>query len=358
MQRVGELRTVHVIIAGYELSVVRPRRRKKPVLGKGIWFTAPEVVEIQQEEVMPPGPNQVTVRSICNLISTGSELHFYRGEANFETRAGTLFGTMPFPVKFGYQQVGHVESVGTGSAYSVGDAVFCRYPHQDVFTLDEAQVSRIPDGIEPERAAFAGLFRIAMNACITTPPVIGDCVAVSGLGVVGAFAAYIARLTASKLILIDPNPTRRTQSESVGADAVVHPADARDAINELTDGRGVDVFIEASGAPRALQVAIDNTAVEGSISVASWYGDAPVPLVLSPEYHVRRQKLISAGPGWLDHAHRWTPERAITVAYEHLSKLDLKSFIDYLRVPFENAAEAYRILNDPLCEPRAVVLTY
>src|SRR5204862_310824 len=67
-----------------------------------------------------------------------------------------------------------------------------------------------------------------------------------------------------------------------------------DAVRELSDGRGADVAIEASGAPAALQSAIVATGQEGTIVAISFFGKKTVPLVLSPEFHYRRQRLISS----------------------------------------------------------------
>jgi threonine dehydrogenase-like Zn-dependent dehydrogenase len=329
------------------------------MIGTAVWFVGPERLELRDEDVVSPGERQVQVRSTCALISTGSELRFYRGDGIADSLAQVGEGTLPFPVKFGYQQVGIIQATGTGTSLQVGDRVFCRYPKQDVFNIDEGHTIRIPDTVSDEQAAFAALFRVALNACITTPPLIGDCVAVSGLGVVGVFAGYLSRLTASRLILIEPNEHRRRQSGTVGADAVVSPDQAVTAVHELTEGRGVDLFIEASGAAPALQTALECTGHEGCITVASWYGSEPVALRLSPEYHLKRHKLISAGPVMpAPLAPRWNHERATRVAFEHLSTTDVESFVGFDRLPFERAAEAYARLSQPNSECRAMILTY
>ncbi|MBO4252306.1 hypothetical protein [Streptomyces griseorubiginosus] len=66
--------------------------------------------------------------------SAGSELHVYRGEANLPTMP-IFKGVLPFPVKFGYQQVGVVEVAGAETGFEVDERVLCLYPHQSVFTL-------------------------------------------------------------------------------------------------------------------------------------------------------------------------------------------------------------------------------
>src|SRR3546814_18505463 len=82
---------------------------------------------------------------------------------------------------------------------------------------------------------------------------VGEVVALSGLGIIGSLTAHLVRKSAGKLILIDPAAERRARSAWMGADAVVDPSEVASVVAELSQGRGVDTFIETSGAPPALQ---------------------------------------------------------------------------------------------------------
>ncbi|WP_280426657.1 zinc-dependent alcohol dehydrogenase [Nocardia carnea] len=326
-----------------------------------VWFSAPRTAELRPAETLPPGRGQIQVKSICAAISAGSEMNLYKGEGDLPSldQFPTAEGQLPFPVKFGYQEVGAVEAVGEDAGFDIGERVFCFHPHQTRFTLDSRLVWRIPPEVEPSRAAFAGLFGVALNACITTPPLTGDCVVVSGLGVIGTFAAYIARLTASKLVLIEPSSSRRTRSAWIGADAVVDPSEAAAAVQELSNGRGADLCIEASGAPAALQLAIELTGIEGTVTVASWYGSRPVPLALSREFHLRRQKIVSTGPTVPAHlTARWDRTRMREVSFDHLGRINVDNHIITHRVPFEQAPEAYALLDDPQANSLGVLLEH
>lgn len=326
-----------------------------------VWFSAPRKAELRPAEVCPPGRGEVQVRSICALISAGSEMNLYRGVGDLPSLSSfpTAEGQLPFPVKFGYQEVGEVEAVGEASGLEIGDRVFCFHPHQTRFTIKSELVWKIPPGVDAERSAFAGLFGVALNACLTTPPLIGDCVVVSGLGVIGTFAAYLARQTASKLILIEPSQARRARSTWIEAEAVVSPSEAASVVDELSAGRGADLCIEASGAPPALQQAIELTGVEGTVTVASWYGSRPVPLSLSREFHLRRQKIVSTGPSIPAHlAARWDRTRMREVSFDHLARLDVGAKLITHRVPFNRAPDAYALLDDPAADTLAVLLEH
>ncbi|MFC9665590.1 zinc-binding dehydrogenase [Nocardia sp. NPDC127606] len=332
-----------------------------PMNERAVWFSAPRTAELRPAEAPAPGPHQIQVRSLCSAISAGSEMNLYRGEGDLPGLSAfpTSEGHLPFPVKFGYQEVGVVEAVGSHVDYEVGEHVFCFHPHQTRFTLDSSLVWRIPPGFDPKRAAFVGLFGVALNACITTPPLTGDCVVVSGLGVIGTFAAYLARQTARRLILIEPSITRRDRSSWIGADAVVAPEDAAEAVAELFEGRGADLSIEASGAPPALQKAIELTGTEGTITVASWYGTRPVPLALSQEFHLRRQRIVSTGPTVPAHlSPRWDRTRMRAVSFDHLDRIDVDSHIITHRVPFADAPLAYQLLDVSASEALGVLLEH
>jgi 2-desacetyl-2-hydroxyethyl bacteriochlorophyllide A dehydrogenase len=329
---------------------------------------------LREEAVPPAGEGEIVVRSLVSLVSSGTEMNVYRGEAATaqEVNLPTTSGEFPFPIKFAYQVVGEVEQAGARSGYSVGDRVFVHHPHQERFRVATARsrpddlvegaglVYPVPSDLDPVRAAFGNLFSVAYNTLLDVPVRIGDVVAVSGLGVIGSLAAYLARLTAGRLILVDPIPERRERAASwIGADAVVRPADARSAIEELSGGRGADVYIEASGATPALQGAIDTTGQEGTIAVLSYYGRRQAQLRLSPEFHTRRQRIISCYVGVIGSGlqPRWDAARRMREAMERLRTLDVDTLTSH-RVPFDRAVEAYEMIDRRPEETLGVLIEY
>lgn len=327
-------------------------------VGRGLWFEGPRYAVLREEEVPSPGPGEVQIRGIHSLVSAGSELNLYRGEGNLpDVLLPTARGQIPFPIKFAYQTVGEVVAVGPDADLPLGQLVFAGHPHQDLFNMPAAQLAVIPPGVDPLRAQFSGMFGVAFQVYLQRAVRPGEVVAVSGLGLVGAFAGFLARLSAGKLILIDPLPLRREKAAWIGADAVVAPEDAAEAIRELSDGRGVDMFVETSAAPPALQTAILNTATLGTIAVPAWYGTRPVQLTLSPEFHLRSLKIISIHAFNLDEGNRWDRRRKFLAGLDFLERIDVSQLITH-RVPFENAPEAYRLLDQNPGETLAVLLEH
>jgi threonine dehydrogenase-like Zn-dependent dehydrogenase len=340
-------------------------------VARALWFTAPRTAELQEETLSGPGEGEILVRSVVSLVSPGTEMSVYRGQTESPAEDGastaakdylpTAEGQFPFPVKFAYQVVGEVEEVGAGASCSVGDRVFSYFPHQDRFVIadDPKLLFKVPADLDPERAAFANLFCVAYNAMLDCPIRIGDCVAISGLGIIGSFAAHLARRTAGRLILVDPLAQRRERAGWIAADSVVHPDDATATIAELTDGRGVDVYVEASGAPPALQGAIDATGQEGTVVVISYYGNREATLRLSPEFHARRQRIVSSQVGNVGSGlqPRWDAGRRMAVAMEELGSFDIERMISH-RMPFGEAPRAYEQIDTRPEDSLGILLQY
>ncbi|MGH2940236.1 MAG: zinc-dependent alcohol dehydrogenase [Solirubrobacterales bacterium] len=340
---------------------------------RAVWFTAPRTVELRDERLSMLGDDDLLVKGLVSLVSAGTEMNVYRGESATpaELDMPTTAGEFPFPIKFAYQIVGEVEEAGSNAPFRPGDRVFAYHPHQERFVigtgaagdddiLDGATlVFPVPAELDPERAAFANLFCVAYNGLLDAPVRVGDCVAVSGLGVIGSFAAHLARRTAARLILVDPLPERRERAAWIEADAVVHPDDAAAAVEELSEGRNLDIFFEASGATPALQTAIDNTGQEGTIVVLSYFGDRKASLCLSPQFHLRRQRVISSMVGMIGSGlqPRWDARRRMMVAMEHLAALDVGALTSH-RLAFDEAPTAYKLIDTKPQDTLGVLLEY
>lgn len=327
---------------------------------EALWFEGPRLAVLKNEEVPPPKPSEVQVRALHSLVSAGSEMNLYRGEGNLpDLLLPTARGTLPFPLKFAYQTVGEVVAVGEGAKLRTGDHVFALHPHQSLFNIPELPglVLKIPPGVDLLRAQLSGMFGVSLHVFLQRPVRPGEIVAVSGLGMVGMFCAYLARLTAGRLVIVDPLPERRRRAAWIGADRVVAPAEAADTINELSDGRGVDMFIETSGAPAALQSAIVNTATLGTVAVAAWYGTRPLHLSLSPEFHLRSLKIISIHVGNLDESNRWDRARKFQTSLDFLARVNVGDLITH-RIPFRKAPSAYELLDKNSADTLGVLLEY
>jgi 2-desacetyl-2-hydroxyethyl bacteriochlorophyllide A dehydrogenase len=328
---------------------------------QALWFTAAHTAEVLAETVPPPGPGQVTVRAIVSLVSSGTELLIYRGEGAGELGLETCEGSFDFPVKYAYQVVGEVTAAGDGALAAPGDIVFARHPHQSRFTMtsNPQLLVKVPSGLAPDRAVFVNLLAVALTTQLDVPVRFGDCVVVYGQGTVGSLAAQLARRTAGTLIVVDPIGARRERALAWGADLAVSPQDAPAAIAAASDGRGADIAYEASGTAAALQAAIEATGQEGTIVAVSFYGSKVIPLVLAPEFHYRRQRIISSQVSSLGSGlqPRWDWQRRDQAAFGILAQDWLQTPVTH-RLPFAQAPEAYQLLDTQPDQAVGVLLDY
>ena len=138
---------------------------------------------------------------------------------------------------------------------------------------------RVPANLDPAKAVFANLLDVAVTANQDVPVRIGDVVVVYGHGVVGGLCAQLAARNAGSIIVVDAYEKRREAALEWGATAAVAPQDAEATIMELSEGRGADVSFEASGAPAAVQTAINTAGQEGIVVVLSFFGGKTVPRI-------------------------------------------------------------------------------
>jgi 2-desacetyl-2-hydroxyethyl bacteriochlorophyllide A dehydrogenase len=329
---------------------------------RALWFTAPRTAEFRPERVPPPEPGEVRVKTIASAISHGTELLVYRGEvpADLPLDLPTLAGDYAFPIKYGYASVGRVLDAGV-EHLSPGDLVFVHHPHQDAFVVPADLPVRLPEGIDPAIGLFFANLETALNVVHDTPLRLGETALVFGQGVVGLLVTQLLRLAGTgKVLTVEPLKRRRELALEVGADEAFEPdEDLLGRVLAATAGRGADVAIEASSSGLALQAAVDAVATEGTVVVASWYGTRPVTLSLGGHFHRGRVRLRSSQVGRIDPelGTRWDPARRTETALGLLPRLRLKELVSH-QIPFEDAPEAYRLVDESPGEVVQVVLIY
>ncbi|MFF1876629.1 zinc-binding alcohol dehydrogenase [Leifsonia sp. NPDC058230] len=322
-----------------------------------VWFTGPRQIELREALVRAPEAGEIVVRATRSLISAGTEMLVYRGDTNPGDRMPpNSEGKFPFPTKYGYQTVGEVIDAGADSGFRVGERVFTRHPHQDVFTIQARPeyVVRIPEGVSDDAATFLNLTRVALTGVLDVPVKVGEIAVVFGQGIVGMMCARIADLNAAATIVVDRFEKRRTLALEYGALAAVEPDEVKDVVLELSHGRGADVVYEASGAPPALQAAIEIAADRGEIVAISLYGSREVALRLAPEFHFRRLRITSSQA--TDQA-RWDWVRRTEASFDLLQKLSVDAMISR-KVGFADAAAAYELVDRDPANVLGVVLDY
>jgi 2-desacetyl-2-hydroxyethyl bacteriochlorophyllide A dehydrogenase len=323
----------------------------QPLEALAAWFTAPRTVELRAELAPPPGPGQIRVTALASAISHGSEMLVYRGQVDpaLPLDLPTFAGGFAFPIKYGYASVGRVRDVGPEVAgHAPGDTVFCLHPHQSIYTLPSSLATRLPAALDPVLGVFCANLETALNIAHDAPLRLGETAVVFGQGVVGLLVAQLLRMAgAARVLAVEPDAGRRALALALGADAALAPGpDLGEQLRAANGGQLADLAVEVSGAPSALQAAIDSVLVEGTVVVASWYGRKPVSLDLGGHFHRGRVTLRSSQVGRLSPAlgPRWDYARRSAAVAALLPRLRLAELISQ-RLPLERAAEAYALVD-------------
>jgi alcohol dehydrogenase len=177
-------------------------------------------------------------------------------------------------IREGYHEVYHHLGVSAFATHAV---------------IDQRSAVKVPNDIPPEIAALFGCAVLTgVGAVLNTAAVrLGESVAVYGLGGVGLSAILGAVAAgAQPIIAIDPVASKRALALELGATLAVDPAEAHEAIVEITKG-GADVVIETAGKAvvlaaaykatrrggRTVSVGLPNPAEMLSIPAVSLVGD-------------------------------------------------------------------------------------
>jgi L-iditol 2-dehydrogenase len=131
-------------------------------------------------------------------------------------------------------------------------------------------VHRLPDSIGDAEAALIEPLACVLNGQNKIEVTQGDTVVVLGSGPIGTLHIKLARLRgAARVIVSEPNPTRRAAAMTAGADVGIDPTteDLRARVREETAGLGADVVICAIGIPALATQAIGLAGFGGRVSL-------------------------------------------------------------------------------------------
>lgn len=324
-------------------------------------FTAPEKVQVITRLLSAPNAEEVFVRVTRSAISTGTELLVYRGQfpadEPLDQSIKSLPGSFTYPFQYGYSTIGVVTAAGSESDQEwVGRRVFAFQPHASAYLSLPDQLIFLPADISDEDALFLPNMETAVNFVQDGAPLIGERVAVIGLGIVGLLTAnLLARFPLSSLDGIDLLPGRCSIAAGIPGVNTFSPADA--AIKRPADG--YDLIFELSGSPEGLNLAINLAGFESRIVIGSWYGSKRSEIYLGGKFHRNRIKLVSSQVSTIaSHLHgRWSKQRRFETVLDQLTTIHPSKWISH-RFPLLRAQEAYELLSAKPDEVFQVVFSY
>jgi 2-desacetyl-2-hydroxyethyl bacteriochlorophyllide A dehydrogenase len=332
---------------------------------KSLYFIEPRKVEVREETLPDIKPGEVMVQSLCSAISPGTEMLIYRGEfpeGAADTHIESLTDLFSYPMCYGYASIGRVTSLGPTVAKEwEGRLVFAFQPHTSNFISKIESLLPLPEGMQPETAAFLPNMETAVNLLQDAAPILGERAMVFGQGIVGLLtAAMLREFPLDKLVTADRYDLRRKTSLGLGVDACLDPGQPgfQDSARSVLDP-DADLSLELSGSATALNDAIAVTGFNGRIVVGSWYGTKPVSLNLGGDFHRSRIRLISSQVSSLapELTGRWDKSRRFETAWSALRRVNPEKWITH-RFPLERASDAYRLIDEAPDQTIQVLLTY
>jgi len=142
---------------------------------------------------------------------------------------------------------------------------------------------------EPASCCLQGVQRLAVPEEATA--------LVIGGGIMGQLTlAFLKRHGVARAILSEPLLARREAARALGADVLHDPAEnpLSQVVDELTDGRGVHIAVEAVGKPDLLAACAGLTRPKGDVlMIGVCPQGAPLPVDLY-DFHYRELRLIGA----------------------------------------------------------------
>ncbi|MDF2763795.1 MAG: alcohol dehydrogenase [Rhodospirillales bacterium] len=285
-----------------------------PQMMKAAVFVEPGRIALDDKPVPEIGPLDALLRVTTTTIC-GTDVHILKGE--YPVRRGLTVGHEPVGVieKLGSAVRGYREGQRaiagaiTPSGYS--NASLAGFHAQDGAgtahgwkpiggwrfgnTIDGCQaeyvlvpdamanLAPIPDGLSDEQVLMCpDIMSTGFAGAESGGVRIGDTVAVFAQGPIGLCATVGARLMgATKIIGVEAVPERAEMAQRLGADHVVNfrTTDVVSEILRLTDGRGVDVSIEALGTQATFEAALRALRPGGTLSSLGVYSeDLRIPL--------------------------------------------------------------------------------
>ena len=236
-----------------------------------------EVLDIEEPVIEQDHEVKIKVKrvGIC-----GSDMHIYHGTNPLAT----------YPRIVGHEVTGEIVEVGSSvSKVVVGDRVVIEPIHycgecyacksgrpnvckevtvfgvhedggmREFIVLPEKQLHKVDVAIDWDEAVMAEPYTIGAQAVWRGNVGEGQTVFIQGAGPIGITVLKMAKLRGATTIISDLTNERLVFAKENGADYTINPSevDAVEKINEITNGEGANVVIDAVGMPATFELSVE-----------------------------------------------------------------------------------------------------
>lgn len=332
-------------------------------------FVEPGRIVLDEKPIPDVGPNDALIRITTTTIC-GTDVHILKGEYPVAKR-----------LTVGHEPVGVIEKLGRNlQGYEEGQRVIagaiCPSGYSNACldglyaqdgqglahglkpiggwrfgnTIDGAQaeyllvpdamanLAPVPDGLTDEQVLMCpDIMSTGFAGAESGNIKIGDTVAIFAQGPIGLCATAGAKLRgATTIITVETVPERIAMSKNIGADLVIDfsKADPVQTIMKATNGRGVDVAIEALGLQSTFENCLKVLKPGGTLSSLGVYSDdLTVPLAAFHAGLGDHKIVTSLCPGGKERM-----RRLMNVVASN--RVDLRDLVTH-RYPLDQIEEAY-----------------
>lgn len=254
---------------------------------KAVQIVAPSEMRVVEVEQPTPKAGEVLVK-MCYVGYCGSDLNTYLGRNPM----------VQLPVIPGHEIGGQIAQLGEGvpASLTVGQTVTIN-PYTNCGTCASCLAGRVnacqfnqtlgvqrngamseyivvpwqkvipADGVSPRDAALIEPMSVGFHAVDRAQVTDLDVVMVIGCGMIGVGAIVRAALRGATVIAADIDDEKLALARELGAKHVVNTMseDVHARLQELTEGHGPNVVIEAVGSPVTYVMAVDEVAFAGRV---------------------------------------------------------------------------------------------
>jgi len=340
---------------------------------KAAVFVRPGRIELREKPVPEVGPLDALLRITTTTIC-GTDVHILKGE--YPVAEGLTIGHEPVGVieQLGSAVKGYREGqraiAGAITPSGHSNACLCGFCSQDGAgtahgwkplggwkfgnTIDGCQadyvlvpdamanLAPVPEGLTDEQVLMCpDIMSTGFGGAESGHIRIGDTVAVFAQGPIGLCATGGAKLMgATTIIAVDRVPERLDMARRLGADHVVDFSKENpvEAIRRITNGRGVDVAIEALGTQGTFEAALRVLRPGGTLSSLGVYSsDLRIPLDAFAAGLGDHRIVTTLCPGGKERMRRLLEVIAG-------GRLDLKPLVTH-RFPLDRIEQAYDLFS-------------
>lgn len=268
-----------------------------------LWYGKNDVrVEDIEDPVVEQGSVKIKVKW-CGIC--GSDLHEYlQGPIFIPVGQPHPLSKKAAPIVLGHEFSGEVVEIGQGvTKFNIGDRVIvepivscgkCPACKEGKYNLcsslgfhglcgsggglaeytvfPEEFVHKIPDNMTYEQAALVEPMAVALHSIRIADFKTGDTAIVLGSGPIGLATIECLKAAGAKLVIVlQRKSIRQEYAKRAGADIVLDPTEVNivEEVKKLTDGVGVDVAFETTGAKIGFDIGLDSIKYEGTMVITS-----------------------------------------------------------------------------------------